>query len=111
VRIMGSTSTVKEDKAIIEEKFRRSCERNSVIAVPLVAVENIKISPDSTTAIAEVYYRFELTRADGLPPIAECSKEVYSLRKVDDNWIIVSNIDWFSDHRKSRLISDVLRFD
>lgn len=97
VRVVGSTSTVKEDKAAIADKFRGSCAKYVEISTPVVAVENVRISPDSTNAVAEVYYRFELIRVEDSLPAVECSKEFYSLRKLDDHWVIVSNIDWFSE--------------
>ena len=97
VRVMGSTSTVKEDKAAIAEKFSESCAKYFEISTPVVSIESVRISPDSTNAVAEVYYRFELIRAEDSLPAIECSKEFYSLRKQDNEWLIVSNIDWFSE--------------
>ncbi|HXM46471.1 MAG TPA: nuclear transport factor 2 family protein [Pyrinomonadaceae bacterium] len=97
VRVMGSVSTVKEDKNTIAQKFIRSCKRYSEISTPVIAFENIRISPDSRNAIAEVYYRFELIRAEDSLPAVESSREFYSLRKSGDEWLIASNIDYFTD--------------
>ncbi len=94
---MGSVSTVKEDKNTIAQKFIRSCKRYSEISTPVIAFENIRISPDSRNAIAEVYYRFELIRAEDSLPAVESSREFYSLRKSGDEWLIASNIDYFTD--------------
>lgn len=102
VRVMGSDSTVREDKAAIREKFNRSCAKYLEISTPVVAFENIRISPNSQNAIAEVYYRFELTRAEDLLPTVEVSKEFYSLRKEGNEWVIASNIDYFTDIGRPR---------
>jgi hypothetical protein len=97
IRIIGSSSTVKEDKLAIAEKFKRSCEEYREISTPIVVIDNIKISPDGCNAVAEVYYRFELTRIDDSLPAVESSREFYSLRLSDGDWIIFSNIDYFTE--------------
>lgn len=97
VRVMGITSTVKEDKTAIAEKFRQSCAKYSAITVPTLVIENIRIAPDRQTAIAHVYYRFELVRSEDALPTIEHSREVYSLRPVTGQWRIAANIDHFSE--------------
>lgn len=95
VRVVGPQATVEESKEQIREKFFASCERYAVIRVEYVAFESILMSPQANTAVAQVRYRFVLTRRkDGLP-IVEDARELYSLRLQNGTWQIASNIDHF----------------
>jgi len=81
VRIVGTDSPIKENKAQILDKFRSSCQKYSVIKVLAIVFDNISIGPRQGTATAKVHYRFELFRkSDGLP-IFEDSQEIYALKK------------------------------
>jgi uncharacterized protein (TIGR02246 family) len=97
VRVIGTNSTIKENKEAIAAKFAQSCEKYSEITVPIFIVENIRVSHDSLSARAEAFYKFVLTRAEDSLPVIESSKEFYSLRKENGEWLIVSNGDYFSD--------------
>lgn len=95
IRIVGLSSNREENKAQIREKFIASCERYSKIRVESFVLERIDLLPQSDSAVAEVRYRFHLTRARDTLPVLEDAKEVYALRKVEGAWTITSNIDHF----------------
>ena len=57
VRIVGSESSIKEDKPKIIEKFLSSCQKYSDINVSAVVFDNIKIGPRQGMATAMVHYR------------------------------------------------------
>ena len=97
IRIMGSDSLVKEDKNAIAAKFSWSCQKYNEITVPVFVVEDIRLSQDSQSARAEVYYKFKLTKAEDSLPVIEPAREFYALRKRDDKWVIISNVDHFSE--------------
>jgi ketosteroid isomerase-like protein len=96
VRLIGAASSQAETKDSIATKFHVSCERYSDIHVSCPVMEDIKIAPSEDVALAQVYYRFDLTRAQDSLPVVEASLEVYKLRRVKDDWLIAANIDYFS---------------
>jgi Domain of unknown function (DUF4440) len=100
VRIIGTESNVKEDKAMIGAKFSASCKRYSAIEVSSVVFESIRIGPRPGMAMAEVSYRFVLTRAEDALPVVEDAHEVYALREQEGSWIVASNIDHFYEIRR-----------
>jgi Domain of unknown function (DUF4440) len=99
VRIIGTESNVKEDKSLIGAKFSAAGTRYFEIGVSSVVFDSITIGPRPGTAVAEVSYRFVLTRTEDLLPVVEDSREVYALRVVQGEWLIASNIDHFYEIR------------
>jgi ketosteroid isomerase-like protein len=96
VRLIGAVFGTTERKDSIAAKFHASCERYSDIRVSCLVIEDIKIAPPGDVAMAQVYYRFDLTRAQDSLPVVEASLEMYKLQRLNDNWLIAANIDYFS---------------
>lgn len=98
VRLYGPSLQAEEFKEDIKRKFTESCRKYSIIKVSNLVFENIQVNSDHVTATANVFYRFELIRADiGLPVIEEC-REVYVLRKTGGVWSITANRDHARDY-------------
>jgi len=96
IRIVGTNANVEETKVQIGEKFSASCQRYSDIEVDSLVLERVDLSPRcGDSAIAEVRYRFCLTRARDALPVLEDAREVYSMRRHEGVWRIASNIDHF----------------
>lgn len=97
IRLTGPTSSNKEDKAAIRAKFEDSCRRHSQIRVTALILKDVRLVPMGDRAIAEVFYRFALTRTEDSLPIHETADEVYSLHKEEARWLITANIDHYHE--------------
>jgi len=94
-RIVGDISNAEERKSQIRRKFLDSCQRYSKIHVESLIFERINILEQGDGAIVEVRYRFNLIRAKDQLPIIEDAKEIYSVLRRDDAWMIKANYDHF----------------
>jgi hypothetical protein len=109
VRLPGPSSEDNENKEMIERKFRASCQKYSVIKVSRLVIENIIIDADKITARANVYYRFDLTRADHPLTFSDESREAYILKKTGGVWSITANIDYYLDLLEAKVIKELTK--
>lgn len=63
----------------------------------MLVIEDVRLSNKGQTAVVYVFYRFDLVRTGDALPIVEHSREVYSLGRVNDSWLITANIDHFTE--------------
>ena len=97
VKIIGSDIDKKKDMTFIKNNFLKKVEKYSDITVESLIFENIKLGfPKEDMALVELKYRFYLISKIENLPIIEGSREIYIMKKINNNWKIFSNYDHFN---------------
>ncbi len=96
-RLDGVKSLSVQSKHEIVERFENAVEKYPQIVVESFCVTSLKYDRPSSTATVAVRYRMRITRVDFDLPLHENGVEMYKLSCIDDEWLIVANIDHYSE--------------